>query len=367
MITFVTAALAVYTLRLVFFLFGQLRHSVAVFSKDSTPTVSVIVPARNEEHTIERCLRALLASDYPADKLEIIVVNDRSTDGTEEVLNRLSATDGRVRALHRRNTLDHPNLKGKPGALQHGIDVATGDVLLLTDADCSVDKQWVRTLAQRFDDEAVGMVCGFTVIRTETLFDAVQDVEWLYTQTMARAGIRNGIPLGCFGNNMALRRRAYEAVGGYSAIPFSITEDLAILQVFTEAGWKVQYICDPSAVVETLPCDSLGEYLRQKHRWVRGGMALGSKAAVFVLTGAFYWVGICASILSGWWAVAALFLLLRILGDGLMIGTTIRRLGRWNRLAAVAPSIVLLLGLELLLPVMALRKTIVWKNQVFRQ
>ncbi len=367
MFTLLLLSVIVYTTRLTFFLVGQLRTSVDAVGQLSYPMVSVIVPARNEETNLERCIAALSASEYPADCFEIIVVNDRSEDLTESVLDELAVRYPMVKPLHRRDTLDHPNLKGKPGALQHGIDCANGDVLMLTDADCLVHPKWILHMAQPFGDPTVSLVCGFTVIRLQRLFDKLQDIEWLYTQTMARAGIQNGIPLGCFGNNMAIRATTFQELGGYETIPFSITEDLALLQATHKAGKEIRYLCSKEVTVETLPCETLGEYLRQKHRWVRGGMALGAKAVTFVTTGAIYWIGLICSIAMHQWYWVGGFVLLRVVGDGLLVTTSIVRMKRWHVLPAVTPAILALLLLELLLPFMTLRKRIVWKNQVFRQ
>jgi len=367
MLTLLILSALVYSVRLAFFLIGLLRNVPAATQLVSLPMVSVIVPARNEEHNLVRCLAALHASTYPHDLLEIIVVNDRSEDSTESVLNTLALKYPNVRPLHRSDNLDHPNLKGKPGALQHGIDHAKGTIYLLTDADCLVHPQWIETLVAPFSQPTVSLVCGFTVIRLRGLFDVIQDIEWLYTQSMARAGIQNGIPLGCFGNNMAIRASTYAELGGYETIPFSITEDLALLQAMHKAKKGIRYICEKEATVETLPCETVGEYLRQKHRWVRGGMALGIKAITFVATGAMYWAGLVVSIVTHDWLWTAGFLMMRIVGDGLLISSSIARLSRWRVLPAVAPAILSLLLLELLLPFMSLNKRIVWKNQIFRQ
>lgn len=367
MFTLLFISALVYCVRLTFFIVGQARRTDVSSLGIELPMVSVIVPARNEERNLERCLQALEESTYPRNRYEIIVVNDRSEDATESVLNSLVARYTNIKPLHRRDTEDHPNLKGKPGAIQHGIDHANGSLYLLTDADCKVHPQWIESLVAPFHDPLVSLVCGFTIIRLQRSFDILQDIEWLYTQTMARAGIQNGVPLGCFGNNMAIRASTYHELGGYESIPFSITEDLAILQAISSAGKTVHYLCVEQATVETLPCETLGEYFSQKHRWVRGGMALGTKALAFVVSGALYWIGLVASLLTHEWNWAAGFLTLRIAGDGLLITTSAARLRRWRVLPAVAPAIVILLLLELLLPFMTLSKRIVWKNQIFRQ
>ncbi len=357
-------ASSIYALRLGFFFVGQWRTWPIPASGIRRTSVSVVIPARNEEQTITRCVASVLASIGEHD--EIIIVNDRSTDSTADVITALATTDARIKALHRTSASSETNLQGKPGALQFGIDHASGTVILLTDADCTVDPQWVETMCEPFRDPSVGMVCGFTTIRADGAFATIQDVEWLYTHTMARAGLNNGTPLGCFGNNMALRRSAMESIGGYRAIPFSLTEDLALLQTMASGGFGVRYLCHRHATVETLPCDTFSEYVRQKHRWVRGGIALGWKAVAFVVTSASVWLGLILAIATSAWAWVAILAGLRIVGDGVMIAISAIHLGKRSILPAIAPSLCALLGLELILPLLTLRRSVVWKGQTFR-
>lgn len=367
MLIFLFTALALYSVRLVFFLVGGLRGHYKGQHPDVLPFVSVIVPARNEEQTILRCVTALMQSSYPKDRFEVVVVNDRSSDTTHDVLIKLTAEFSNLRIVDKTQEFSQNNLKGKPGALHAGVLVARGELLLLTDADCSVHKEWITSMIQPFASPSVAMVCGFTSIRLQNLFDVLQDVEWLYTQTMARGGLKNGFTLGCFGNNMALRKSAYEAIGGYGAISFSITEDLAMLQHLSKQGYGIEYLCTPLATVETISCKSVGEYLRQKHRWVRGGIALGYKAVLFVVSSVVFWAGLVTSALIGSWEWVILFLLVRMIGDGLLLADSALRLKRAFIIPAIPPAIIALLLLELVLPILSLKKTIVWKNQKFHQ
>lgn len=357
-------ASSIYALRLGFFLVGQSRSWKTPAPNTERPSVSVVIPARNEEQTIGRCVASVLASIGDHD--EIIIVNDRSTDSTAAIITDLATTDARIKALHRTSTSPEKNLQGKPGALQFGIDHASGALILLTDADCTVDPQWVEAMCEPFREPTVGMVCGFTTIRADGAFATIQDVEWLYTHTMARAGLNNGTPLGCFGNNMALRRSSMESIGGYRAIPFSLTEDLALLQTMASGGFGVRYLCHRHATVETLPCDTFSEYVRQKHRWVRGGVALGWKAVAFVVTSASVWLGLILAVSTSSWGWVVILAGLRIVGDGVMIAISAIRLGKRSILPAIAPSLCALLGLELILPLLTLRRSVVWKGQTFR-
>lgn len=356
----------VYLSRLAFFLNGQWRSRRALPSSlGHPPHVSVIVPARNEQDNIGHCIESLLACDYPKELLEIIVVNDRSTDNTGRIIDDLARLHPCIRAVHRTEADAVANLRGKPGALQAGIDLAGGEVLLLTDADCRVQSGWIRTMVMPFTNPDVGMVCSFTTVRRGNLFALIQDIEWLYTSGMAQSANNNGQPLGCFGNNMALRASTFHRIGGYRAISFSVTEDLALLQAMGRAGARVAFICEPDSRIETEPCSSLGEYLRQKQRWVQGGLGLGWRGITFAATSVIYWFGLVSSIVTADPQWISLFLCLRMLGDGLLIANSALRLRRTYLLAAIAPTILLLLLLELLLPVLAFQKRVVWKGQTF--
>lgn len=365
-VVFLACASGIYALRIAFFLIGQARTVPTRRAMHERPSVSVIIPARNEESTIEHCVISVLAAIAHIDTAEVIIVNDRSTDSTADVINALAQRDHRIRTLHRTTASADRNLQGKPGALQYGIDHATGDILLLTDADCTVDASWADAMCEPFADAHVGMVCGFTTIRRDGAFATIQDVEWLYTHTMARAGLNNGTPLGCFGNNMALRRSAMASLGGYAAIPFSLTEDLALLQAMAAAGHDVRYLCNRHATVETLACDTFAEYVKQKHRWVRGGMALGWKAVAFVVSSASVWIGLVVAISTSSWLWVAVLAGLRILGDGLLIAISAVHVGKRAIIPAIGPSLLVLLGLELILPLLTLRRDVVWKGQTFR-
>ena len=114
----------------------------------SQPTVSIIVPVRDGESTIAGCLDAILAADYPADRREILVVDNGSTDGTASL----------IRA--RQVTYLHEPQPGVSNARNRGIAESTGDILSFVDADCLVEPQWLTELVRPFEDPEVGAVAG---------------------------------------------------------------------------------------------------------------------------------------------------------------------------------------------------------------
>jgi cellulose synthase/poly-beta-1,6-N-acetylglucosamine synthase-like glycosyltransferase len=112
------------------------------------PLISVIVPVRDGESTVADCLDAILATDYPADRREILVVDNGSTDGT--------AAQIRARPVH----YLHEPRPGVSNARNRGIAESTGEILAFVDADCVVEPQWLAELARAFEDPGVGAVAG---------------------------------------------------------------------------------------------------------------------------------------------------------------------------------------------------------------
>lgn len=329
------------------------------------PSVSVVIPARNEEHNIERCIRSVMANRY-AGSFEVVVVNDRSTDGTGEILQRLSAE---FPALVVHNTVERtPDevLRGKPRALDQGIAVSHGDVVMMTDADCVVEPGWLQTVASLFRDEQLGLVPSFTVIDARNMFGRMQAIEWIFNHTLASAGIGLGQPLGCFGNNLSIRRCVYEELGGYSSIAFSVTEDLALLQAVAATRWSIRYPCSYDGRVVTLPVESFGAFIRQHQRWTKGGQALGWRAAFFVTSSASLWLAIATAVVTAQWAWLVALVAGRIVLDFIVSAPSFRtlRVGALQWYFPVAVPFLMLI--ELVIPFFLFKRSVVWKGQVFR-
>ncbi|MBU3742789.1 MAG: glycosyltransferase [Candidatus Kapabacteria bacterium] len=355
-----------YGLRLLYFVVGFARGSRVQPRAETLPEVTVVIPARNECETLARCVASIAASNYPAAKRRVIIVDDRSTDGTSQLLDELASRYENITALHRTEADVTANLRGKPGALQAGIDMARTDVVLMTDADCTVHPDWIRTMSAPFADERVGMVCSTTDVEPMGAFSRLQGVEWAYSHAMARGSLQNGIALGCYGNNLAVRRSTFMALGGYGAIPFSVTEDLALLQAVCNSGAAVQYLCQHDAAVTTLPCMTVGEYIRQRQRWAQGGTALGWKATAFVLTSMALWIGMIVAIATGnvhWFTGLAG---MRIIGDASLVLWALARLRRIDTMLWVLPSILVLMLTEFVVPFLLLQRNVTWKGQRFR-
>ncbi len=239
-------------------------------SDDELPSATVIVAARNEEENILDCLRSLNSLEYPAGKLQIIIIDDNSTDSTAELITEFTADKNRF--LFLKTKLQLGELKGKSNAIANAIESATGEIILTTDADCIVSPLWAKTIASYYQKD-VALVCGYTTKFDDTPFNGMQAVDFIYLLEVAAGTINIGQPLSCIGNNMSYRKSVYDQVGGYKALPFSVTEDSLLLLAIKKLGkYKLIYPLDKEALVTSKPCPDFKTLFHQKKRWGVGGL-----------------------------------------------------------------------------------------------
>lgn len=249
---------------------------------DSSPPVSVVVCARNEEATIGACLDSLLAQSYPEDLFEVIAVDDRSSDSTPEVLQSYQKRHLRLKVV---TVKEEPKeLTGKQNALDAGIKEASGEIVMTTDADCVLPPHWIRETVKYFSP-SVGMVAGFSHCGFDSLFSAVQSCDHIFLEGIASAFANLGSPQSCIGNNLSFRRERYERLGGFEGIGFTVTEDTALMQkISAETGSEVLFPQNRDTLVLCEAAKSLGDFLRQRKRWLLGGMKTRTATLTVVIT-----------------------------------------------------------------------------------
>jgi len=221
-----------------------------------TAPVSVVVPAYNEKECIEATVRSLVASDHP---VEIIVVDDGSTDGTADIVERLALP--RVRVIRRTNG-------GKPAALNTGIRAARHDVVVMIDGDTVFEPSTVGTLVQPFVRPEVGAVAGNAKVANRgSLVSRWQHIEYVmgfnldrrvYDEWRCMATVPGAVG--------AFRRSALLEVGGVS--DDTLAEDTDLTMALCRAGWRVVY--EERARAWTEAPASIGQLWQQRYRWSYG-------------------------------------------------------------------------------------------------
>ncbi|MBN1835758.1 MAG: glycosyltransferase [Spirochaetales bacterium] len=231
--------------------------------------VSVIVVAKDEEASLPGLLASLETQTVQG--FEVVLVNDRSRDSTGALMERFRESHSdRVKVVS--NHREPEGLGPKQFVLDIAVEAASGQVLLFTDADCVLPATWVEQLLPYFDDSRVGIVFGQIALREPGSFLGrfqAFDQPLIHQWNSATAGL--GMPGSCFGNNLAARRQAIDAVGGFRGLGYTLTEDAALTSAVAKAGWRVRVSTWTGTMIRTEPQATWRDFLNQHLRWNSGG------------------------------------------------------------------------------------------------
>jgi cellulose synthase/poly-beta-1,6-N-acetylglucosamine synthase-like glycosyltransferase len=229
------------------------------------PKVAVFVGCKNEELVVDGMVTALLALDYPSDRLAIVVVDDGSDDRTGELLDRRAAADARLPVLHR-----VPGAGGgKSGALNDALAGVDAEVVLVFDADHEPDPYVLRRLVRHFRDPQVGAVMGRCIIRNgqESTMATTVFVDFLSGYLVNEYGRQAMFELPAYGGaNCAVRMSTLRRLGGWN--PETVTEDTDLTLRVLLQGQRVRY--DVTAVDYEEAVVSARRFWTQRYRWARG-------------------------------------------------------------------------------------------------
>jgi cellulose synthase/poly-beta-1,6-N-acetylglucosamine synthase-like glycosyltransferase len=248
---------------------ARLRSSVL-----ELPGVSLLIPAHNEEIVLDRTLTAMAALDYPRDRLEVIVINDASTDRTGHIALKWAESVSSFRVL---DLQPSERAGGKSAALNRGLRMCKYEAVAVYDADNTPEPSALKDLAlQLAAHPDLGAVIGTfrTVNRNKSLLTRMINIEGIGYQWMVQAG-RWMLLRVCTlpGTNLLIRRSLLDSLGGWDQQ--ALTEDAELSIQIYEAGYKIKYV--PYAVTWEQEPEKLSTWFRQRSRWVRGNNYVLSK------------------------------------------------------------------------------------------
>ncbi len=204
------------------------------------PSVSVLVPAKDEAEQIERCISSILAQGYP--DFEVIAIDDRSTDGTGQILDSLAAKDSRLRPVHLSDGALPPGWGGKCFALDRGLEHATGQWLLFVDADVQLEPDVISATIAWATKRQFDLVSILPRFVSGTFSEGVlQPLAGAATSAMFMIALTNSPEWStAFANGqyLCVRREAYDAVGGHEAVRTVLSEDVALARRLKSAGFR---------------------------------------------------------------------------------------------------------------------------------
>jgi cellulose synthase/poly-beta-1,6-N-acetylglucosamine synthase-like glycosyltransferase len=237
---------------------------------DYKPNVSIIIPCYNEEKNIIKCIDALLDSDYPKEKTELIVVDDGSTDSTINVLREYRQKEYQGKKGFADFKIAKSSHKGKSEALNAGIKLAKNEIVFCVDADTIVSKDTLFKMARPFSDEKVGATNGSCIVRNrKNILGMFQTMEYHFNNLIKKSfSDIFGTSIWLFGAFACYRKNIIEKIGSFKKD--SLTEDMDIMLELNAAGYKTVNVHDAFGKVHAP--DSFHDFFRQRTRWWIGGL-----------------------------------------------------------------------------------------------
>jgi poly-beta-1,6-N-acetyl-D-glucosamine synthase len=225
--------------------------------------ITVLIPFRDEERNIERLLYSLSSLEYPDDKLQIILINDHSTDTSLSLIEMF-----RIQQAEMLHLAGHEN--GKKAALSKGVQHAKFEIIVTTDADCFHHTNWLHSVNAMFADEKIKLMVGPVAIRqTKRFFGQLQAIEFSSLIGSGAALLHGAIPAMANGANFAFRKATFNQVHGYDGNEHiaSGDDEFLLKKIFEAHPDGVVFNNQPDSVVRTLPQLSLKDFFQQRFRW----------------------------------------------------------------------------------------------------
>ncbi|HRH99538.1 MAG TPA: glycosyltransferase [Saprospiraceae bacterium] len=268
------------------------------------PKVSIIIPARNEEDHILNCVRSCLNQTYPSELIEIIVIDDQSEDNTYSLLeDEIKVPGFKLMRLgvHKRTTIQGSKKK----AIAYGVSHASGDIILTTDADCTVPTDWVNKFVQYAKKNEKILITGPVMVsEANGLINIFQQLDLSVNSLINAAGMHNGLhQLGSAANLMYQKASFLELSPYEDNFHIASGDDVFLIQKMKERFPQgMSFIKSKEAIVETKACTSWRELISQRLRWAGKTKYLKNYkinfiAAVVWLNRILPWLGLTVSII----------------------------------------------------------------------
>lgn len=290
--------------------------------------VSVVVPFRNESNTILENLKSLEQQTLDQESYEIIYVDDQSTDDSlSKIISTISANNVFVYSL----SLEHQGAN-KKRAIEYGITKAKGEVILLTDADCTYESRWIESMLSLFDKNTA-MVSGPVKYQNcQTVFQKLQQIEFAGLILTGAGLIGIGDPIICSSANLAFRKKVFTEVGGYSDLQnlSSGDDDLLLQKISNETDFEIKFNIAKEAIVGTLPNSNISSFKNQRKRWASKGLFYQKKTLIIRLIFVFlFYLGLVIQLVFGLMLDKIFFLTFAVcIGSKLLVEFLILKRGK---------------------------------------
>lgn len=312
---------------------------------DDSTTLTVIIPARNEENNIGACIQSILNNKIPARQLEIILIDDFSTDATAEIAGHLLANGkGRVLKLKDHLSKDERLNSYKKKALEIAIGAARGAWIVTTDADCIVPENWLSGIvAQKALTGAqfIAAPVSFTPAGDKKdLLYYFQSIDFMTMQGVTAAAARLNLGNMCNGANLAFNKKAFDEVGGYKGIDHIASGDDMLLMHKIQQKYPegISYLKSADAIVHTPAQPSWRDFLNQRIRWSSKADKYDDKKLTWILAVIYFFnvsfivLMVCGFFDSFYWLWLSGMLFAKVVVELVFLIPVARFYGKMNEL-----------------------------------
>lgn len=286
------------------------------FNNGNFVAVTIVVPMRNEAHHVERMIRLLSNQDYPDSHLQIIFIDDHSTDDTWLLLQSY-ATGSNITCLQL-----PPLTSGKKKAIEAAIVAAKGDLIVTTDADCSPPATWISALVTYYlANDAKFVAAPVRMKPAKGLLGIFQALDFLSLQGITGASVHRKFHMMCNGANLAYEKQVFFEVNGFEGIDEIPSGDdmLLMYKIFNKYPSQVMYCKSRAAIVDTPAESSWRNFFQQRIRWASKAVHYKDNKIFYVLL-LIYVINCCFLVLfivaitnSYWWWLFVLLLVMKLL------------------------------------------------------
>ena len=313
---------ALYLIIIAAFTFGlyNLKEKFYSFNKKNIIKVSVLIAARNEEKNIEKLLQTIYNQTFPKELYEVIIVDDHSEDDTIIKVNNFinNHKDINIKLLEATS-------EGKKKAISQALHNAENELIMVTDADCELNSEWIETVVGFYQDKKCKMILAPVLLSpANNLFEKMQVLEHLSLIASTAGSANIGFPVMCNGANMAYERiSALEVEKLRHDFNIQSGDDMFLLEQFVKkyGSKNVKFLQNKSAIVKTKACKNIKEFIRQRRRWVSKSKSYtNSKIILTALVVLFFNLSIVSLFLSAFfipalWSIYILLTLLKFFID----------------------------------------------------
>jgi len=295
-----------YSFLIIYYWFGW-RSIPEYISFDRRPNTgfSVVIAARNEEKNIINCLESVCGQQYPPELLQIITIDDGSTDTTWDLVQRFHSDEKTTNSTRLAEVENVEFSAHKKRAIETGITMSGNNVIVTTDADCKHPPTWLKTIASFYEEKNPVFIAAPVALQNDSsVLQVFQALDFLVLQGITGASVHKKIHSMCNGANLAYEKNTFNEVGGFSGIDGIASGDDMLLmhKIRSKYPGKVHYLKSKQAIVTSLPMQTWKDFLYQRIRWSSKARFYDDKGIFWVLVLVYLFnLSFLVLLMAGFW------------------------------------------------------------------